>query len=102
MARAESFTLEGACPSAQLIDESALALLDAVRLQLHQAINFSFKRAYIRPMDDQKRLIDLAPKDWQSDRSKREEPIFGDGLWPAVGYAISLILTFTVVYLIQH
>ena len=33
MARAESFTLDGACPSAQLIDESALALLAAVRLQ---------------------------------------------------------------------
>jgi hypothetical protein len=30
-ARAESFTVEGACPSAQLIEESAVALLAAVR-----------------------------------------------------------------------
>ena len=31
MARAESFTVEGACPSAQLIEPSAVALLTAVR-----------------------------------------------------------------------
>jgi hypothetical protein len=31
MARAESFTVEGACPSAQLIEPSAVALLAAVR-----------------------------------------------------------------------
>ena len=31
MARAESLTVEGACPSAQLIEPSAVALLAAVR-----------------------------------------------------------------------
>jgi hypothetical protein len=34
MARAESLTVEGACPSAQLTVESAVALLAAVRDQL--------------------------------------------------------------------
>jgi hypothetical protein len=36
MARAESLTVEGACPSAQLIEPSAVALLAAVRDHFQQ------------------------------------------------------------------
>ena len=36
MARAESFTVEGACPSAQLIEPSAVALLAVVRDHFQQ------------------------------------------------------------------
>jgi hypothetical protein len=36
MARAESLTVEGACPSAELIEPSAVALLAAVRDHFQQ------------------------------------------------------------------
>jgi hypothetical protein len=38
MARAESLTLDGACPSAQLIVESAVASAEAVRDHLYNVI----------------------------------------------------------------
>src|SRR5215831_17537965 len=55
MARAESLTVEGACPSAQLIEPSAVALLAAVRDHFQKLIvgpqrqKPRRKRVYARP-----------------------------------------------------
>jgi hypothetical protein len=45
IARAESLTVEGACPSAQLIEPSAVALLAAVRDHFQKLMLFPQKKS---------------------------------------------------------
>jgi hypothetical protein len=46
--------------------------------------------------------IDLMPKDWESDREKPAEPIFGPGLPGALAWFISFVIVFTITYHLRH
>lgn len=53
-------------------------------------------------MDEPRKVIELMPKDWESDREKPREPIFGDG-WPgALAYLVGFGVVFAAIHWVLH
>jgi hypothetical protein len=53
-------------------------------------------------MNEPDRVVELLPSEWNSEREKPHEPIFGPGLPSAIAYLIGFSLVFSVLYWIRH
>ena len=49
-------------------------------------------------MNEPDRVVELLPTEWDSDREKPHEPIFGPGLPSAIAYLIGFAIVFSILY----
>ncbi|MBN9601809.1 MAG: hypothetical protein J0G33_02640 [Afipia felis] len=49
-------------------------------------------------MYEPNKFVDLAPRDWKSDREKPREPIFGSGAVEGISYLIGMAIVLAIIH----